>query len=70
MDKKWTLFMNEKKSFKLVALTIDELVIVLKKTGSSTVTVEKIQEDITAGAPVNDDGTINYLKYVGWMLKN
>lgn len=62
--------MNEKKSLKLVALEIDELVIVLKKMGSGTVSVEKIKEDITAGAPTNDDGTVNFLKYVGWMLKN
>lgn len=62
--------MNGKKSLKLVALEIDELVIVLKKMGSGTVSAEKIKEDIKTGAPVNNDGTINFLKYVGWMLKN
>lgn len=41
----------------------------LSRAGRKTVTVEMIQSDIAAGAPVNPDGTINLLGYTAWLAR-
>lgn len=50
-------------------LTKDELVLVLRRAGSRTASLEKLGADISAGAPVNADGTVNILKYIAWIAK-
>lgn len=60
--------MNEK--VQLLALTIEQLVEVLKRSGSKTVSAEIIRKDIANGAPVNPDGTISFVEYTAWLIKN
>ena len=50
-------------SLKLTALPIEMLVRILKQAGSRLITEESITEDIAAGAPQNEDGTINLIEY-------
>ena len=56
------------KKINMKALTIEEFVALLKKAGSTTITIEKINAEIASGAPVNPDGTINLFEYVAWLL--
>ena len=37
--------------------------------GSVEEAVAKIHRDIEAGAPVNDDGTMNMVSYAAWLVK-
>jgi hypothetical protein len=48
-------------------LTIDELARLLTKSGGEEVTVDQIQQDIEAGAPTNDDGSVHLLHYTAWL---
>lgn len=51
------------------SLSIPELCDLLRKAGSEYATEEQISQDITAGAPVNEDGTINLIHYAAWLVK-
>ena len=42
---------------------------VLQHYGCQTISAEKLEEYIAAGAPVNDDGTINIVNFTAWLLK-
>lgn len=42
---------------------------VLAHYGCQTMTPEKLEEHIAAGAPVNEDGSINIVNYTAWVLK-
>ncbi|MBE6363407.1 MAG: hypothetical protein E7054_07100 [Lentisphaerae bacterium] len=57
------------KKININALTIEEFVALLKKAGSTTITIEEINADIASGAPVNSDGTIHLFEYVAWLLR-
>lgn len=50
-------------------LTKEILVEALRRSGSRTITMERLEADMAAGAPVNPDGTINAIKYTAWILK-
>lgn len=50
-------------------ITKDNFVTAMRRSGSRTLTLERLEADIAAGAPVNSDGTINILKYVAWIAK-
>ena len=50
-------------------ITKDSFVTAMRRSGSRTLTLERLEADIAAGAPVNADGTINILKYVAWIAK-
>ena len=41
----------------------------LQAAGSRTITLESLNADIEAGAPVNEDGTIDIITYAAWILK-
>ena len=41
----------------------------MRRSGSRTLTLERLEADIASGAPVNADGTVNILKYVAWIAK-
>ena len=41
----------------------------LQAAGSRTITLEGLNADIDAGAPVNEDGTIDIIAYAAWILK-
>ena len=50
-------------------ITKENFVTAMRRSGSRTLTLERLEADIAAGAPVNADGTINILKYVAWIAK-
>jgi len=50
-------------------LTKELLVEALRRSGSRTMTMERLEADIAAGVPVNADGTISAVRYVAWILK-
>jgi len=41
----------------------------LSAVGGQVVTVEMLQADVAAGAPTNDDGTVNVAHYAAWLVK-
>ena len=51
------------------AISKELLVRALKAAGSRTITLENLEDDITSGAPVNEDGTMNIIAYGAWILK-
>ena len=51
------------------ALPKELVVRALKMAGSRTISLEQLEADIEAGAPVNEDGTINIIAYGAWILK-
>ena len=51
------------------ALPKESLIEVLRRSGSRTATLERLEADIAAGVPVNADGTINIIAYTAWILK-
>lgn len=57
------------KRINLIALTKEQLVELLVKVGSSTFTRDTLESDISKGAPVNDDGTINLIHYAAWLIR-
>lgn len=52
-----------------VALTVEETARMLSAGGGRRVTVEQVQADIDAGAPVGRDGRINLVHYAAWLLR-
>ena len=50
-------------------ITKENFVTAMRRSGSRTLTLERLEADIAAGAPVNADGTSNILKYVAWIAK-
>ncbi len=56
-------------SLKLTALQPDALVNVLRRAGSRLATAETLTADFEAGAPRNEDGTVNLIEYAAWLLK-
>ena len=52
-----------------LALSPENLVKVLVKSGCRIMTLEMLRRDIDSGMPVNADGTVNLVKYMGWMIK-
>ena len=50
-------------------ITKENFVTAMRRSGSRTLTLERLEADIAAGAPLNADGTINILKYVAWIAK-
>lgn len=51
------------------ALSKDTLVRALKMAGSRTISQEQLEADIAAGAPVNENGSMNIIAYAAWILK-
>lgn len=49
-------------------LSLPELAKLLSDAGEHPVTVAMLRADVTAGAPVNPDGTVNLLHYAAWLL--
>ena len=52
------------------ALRLADMARVLSASGSRSVTVEMLQTDVDAGAPLNPDGTLNLVHYAAWLVKN
>ena len=51
------------------ALAVQDLARLLTRAGGKTVSVEMLNADITAGAPVNPDGTMNLVQYAAWLVR-
>lgn len=51
------------------ALPKNALVRALANAGSRTISLESLEADIAAGAPVNENGTISLFDYAAWILK-
>jgi hypothetical protein len=61
--------METKTPLNPLALSPDDLVMILKKSGCRMMTVELLQRDMDGGMLPNGDGTINLVTYVAWMMK-
>ncbi|TWT44998.1 hypothetical protein RAS1_14180 [Phycisphaerae bacterium RAS1] len=51
------------------ALTVDEAARLLSAAGGQLISVEMIEPDIAAGAPINGDGTLNLAHYAAWLVR-
>jgi len=51
------------------ALPVADATRLLSAAGGQRVTAEMIQADVDAGAPTNDDGTINLVQYGAWLVR-
>ena len=58
-----------KEPLKITAIQQEKLLEILRKSGSREVSPGMLTADIEAGAPVNEDGTINMIEYAAWLLK-
>ena len=47
----------------------ENFVTAMRRAGSRTITLERLESDVAAGAPVNADGTVDILKYIAWVAK-
>ena len=56
-------------SLKLTALQPEMLVNLMKQAGSRQISAETLAADFSAGAPKNDDGTINLVEFAAWIVK-
>ena len=45
------------------------LINILKQAGSRLISAEKLAADFDAGAPKNEDGTINLIEFAAWIVK-
>ena len=51
------------------SLTVEHTARILSAAGGREVSEEAIRRDIEAGAPVNEDGTINLVHYAAWLVR-
>ena len=56
-------------SLKLTVLQPDMLVNILRRAGSRLISAESLAADFAAGAPRNEDGTVNLIEYAAWLVK-
>ena len=54
---------------KITALTPAQTAKILAAAGNRRITAAMVTADIQAGAPTNDDGTINLLHYTAWLVR-
>lgn len=54
---------------KLTALQPEMLVNLLRRAGSRLISAETLAADFAAGAPKNEDGTVNLIEYAAWLVK-
>ena len=56
-------------SLKLTALQPEILVNILKGAGSRLISAETLTKDFEAGAPKNEDGSVNLIEFAAWLVK-
>ena len=56
-------------SLKLTALQPEMLVNILRRAGSRLISAETLATDFEAGAPRNEDGTVNLIEFSAWLVK-
>ena len=54
---------------KITALEIPDLIKLLKRSGSRSVSDEAVKNDIANGAPTNPDGTVNLIFNTAWLIR-
>jgi len=52
-----------------MALSVEEVSRLLSAAGGKRITVEHVQADLDAGAPVGPDGRINLVHYAAWLVR-
>lgn len=52
-----------------MALSVEQVSRLLSAAGSRRITVEQVQADLDAGAPVGPDGRINLVHYTAWLVR-
>ena len=57
------------RSLQVTALSPENAARLLARVGSKRATVQRLQEDIEAGAPSNPDGTISLIAYAAWLVR-
>jgi hypothetical protein len=55
---------------RLTALSVEAVVLLLKRSGAKQASVEAVRADLAAGAPQNADGTINLITYGAWLVSD
>jgi hypothetical protein len=51
------------------SLDIDDVVRLLRASGSRHASAERVRADIDAGAPTNVEGTVNLVHYGAWLAR-
>ncbi len=51
------------------ALALADAARALSQVGGEPITEEMLRADIDAGAPTNDNGTLNLVHYAAWLAK-
>ena len=55
---------------RLTALSVEAVVLLLKRSGAKLATVDAVRADMASGAPQNPDGTINLITYGAWLVSD
>jgi len=55
---------------RLTALSMEAVVLLLKRSGSRHASVDTVRADLAAGAPHNADATINLIAYGAWLVRD
>ncbi len=55
---------------RLTALSVEAVVLLLKRSGSQQVSVDSVRADLAAGAPQNPDRTLNLIAYGAWLVRD
>lgn len=56
-----------KRQINLAAMTPAQAARVLNAVSEERVTAAQVKQDVDAGAPVNDDGTLHLVNYGAWL---
>jgi hypothetical protein len=60
---------NGKPALNPTSLTVAAAARLLARVGGWPVTVEMLRADVDAGAPRNQDGTLNLVHYAAWLVR-
>ncbi len=52
-----------------LSLTLEEVARLLSAAGGRKVTVEQVQADLDAGAPLAAGGRVNLVHYAAWLIR-
>ncbi len=55
---------------RLTALSLEAVVMLLKRSGAKQASADAVRADLAAGAPQNEDGTINLIAYGAWLVSD
>ena len=55
---------------RLTALSVEAVVLLMKRSGSRQASVDAVRADLAAGAPQNADGTVNLIAYAAWLVRD